>query len=70
MNNLETDLKLLNENGEFVSAKEGAAMLDIAEREDFNFIENDYFDIVEYNRNSEITLAVFLFPHIPEHRTA
>ncbi len=30
-------LKLLNEKGEFISAKDGAEVLDVAEREDFNF---------------------------------
>ncbi len=30
-------LKLLNENGEFISAKDGAEVLDMADREDFNF---------------------------------
>lgn len=30
-------LKLLNEKGEFISAKDGAEVLDVADREDFNF---------------------------------
>jgi phosphomannomutase len=45
-------LKLLNENGEFVSAKEGAAMLDIAEREDFNFIDVNQLGLVTYDKTS------------------
>ena len=32
-------LKLLNEKGEFISGKDGAEMLEIAEKEDFNFAE-------------------------------
>ncbi len=48
-------LKLLNEKGEFLSAHEGAKILEIAEKEDFNYAEvdalgnvserNDYLDI-------------------------
>ena len=34
-------LKLLNEKGEFLDAKQGAVILDIAEKEDFNFSEVD-----------------------------
>lgn len=34
-------LKLLNERGEFLSAKEGQAILDLAETEDFDFAEVD-----------------------------
>lgn len=34
-------LKLLNENGEFLNAAEGQAILDCAEAEDFNFAEVD-----------------------------
>jgi phosphomannomutase len=45
-------LKLLNEKGEFVSAKEGAAMLDIAEREDFNFIDVNQLGLVTYDKTS------------------
>ncbi|SEW54849.1 phosphoglucosamine mutase [Chitinophaga arvensicola] len=32
-------LKLLNSKGEFISGEDGAALLDIAEREDFNFAD-------------------------------
>ncbi len=32
-------LKLLNEKGEFISAEEGRELLDIAEKEDFDFVE-------------------------------
>lgn len=35
-------LKLLNEKGEFLNAKEGEEVLKIAESEDFNFAEVDY----------------------------
>jgi phosphomannomutase len=31
-------LKLLNENGEFLSSKEGLEILELAEKEDFNFV--------------------------------
>ena len=34
-------LKLLNEKGEFLTAVEGQAVLDLAEKEDFNFAEVD-----------------------------
>ncbi len=34
-------LKLLNEKGEFLSASDGMEVLEIAAREDFNFISND-----------------------------
>ena len=34
-------LKLLNERGEFLDAKQGAVILELAEKEDFNFAEVD-----------------------------
>lgn len=34
-------LKLLNEKGEFISGKDGAEVLSIAEREDFNYADVD-----------------------------
>ena len=34
-------LKLLNEKGEFLSAQDGLNVLEIADKEDFNFISND-----------------------------
>ena len=34
-------LKLLNEKGEFLNAKEGAIILELAEKEDFDFAEVD-----------------------------
>jgi phosphomannomutase len=45
-------LKLLNEKGEFISADEGAEMLDIAEREDFNFIDVNQLGLVTYDKTS------------------
>lgn len=42
-------LKLLNEKGEFLNAAEGALILEIAEKEDFNFSEVD--DLGEITRN-------------------
>ena len=41
-------LKLLNEKGEFISGKDGAEMLEIAEKEDFNFAEVD--DLGKYRK--------------------
>ena len=40
-------LKLLNEKGEFLTAVEGQAVLDLAEKEDFNFAEVDKLGYVE-----------------------
>ena len=34
-------LKLLNHEGEFLTAEDGAAVLDIAEKEDFNYADVD-----------------------------
>jgi phosphomannomutase len=45
-------LKLLNEKGEFISAQEGFAMLDIAEREDFNFSDVNQLGTVTYDKTS------------------
>ncbi|ADV51049.1 Phosphoglucosamine mutase [Cellulophaga algicola DSM 14237] len=42
-------LKLLNEKGEFLDAAQGAKILEIAEKEDFNFSEVD--DLGEITRN-------------------
>ena len=40
-------LKLLNDKGEFLTAAEGQAVLDLAEREDFTFAEVDDLGTVE-----------------------
>jgi phosphomannomutase len=40
-------LKLLNENGEFLSASDGMVVLEIAAKEDFNFISNDLTGSIE-----------------------
>ena len=40
-------LKLLNDKGEFLTAAEGQAILDLAEREDFNFAEVDCLGNIE-----------------------
>ncbi len=40
-------LKLLNENGEFLSALDGMEVLEIAAKEDFNFISNDFTGSIE-----------------------
>ena len=45
-------LKLLNEKGEFISADEGTEMLDIAAREDFNFIDVNQLGLVTYDKTS------------------
>jgi len=42
-------LKLLNEKGEFISAKDGEELLQIAEKEDFNFI--DVKKLGKYSQN-------------------
>ena len=42
-------LKLLNEKGEFLSAKDGMKILEIAASEDFNFISNDLTGSLEYD---------------------
>ncbi|WP_300021106.1 phosphoglucosamine mutase [uncultured Maribacter sp.] len=42
-------LKLLNEKGEFLDAAQGAKILEIAEKEDFNFSEVDDLGIVNKN---------------------
>lgn len=40
-------LKLLNEKGEFLNAAEGAAILECAEKEDFNFASVDELGVIE-----------------------
>lgn len=40
-------LKLLNEKGEFLNASEGAAILECAEKEDFNFADVDSLGCIE-----------------------
>ncbi len=42
-------LKLLNEKGEFLNAAEGALILEIAEKEDFNFSEVDDLGVIIRN---------------------
>ena len=42
-------LKLLNEKGEFLSATDGAELLTIAERGDFNFVDVDNLGKLSYN---------------------
>lgn len=44
-------LKLLNGKGEFISGKDGAEMLEIAEKEDFNFAEVD--DLGKYETKTD-----------------
>jgi phosphomannomutase len=44
-------LKLLNEKGEFISGKDGSEMLEIAEKEDFNFAEVD--DLGKYETRTD-----------------
>ncbi len=45
-------LKLLNEKGEFLSAKEGEFILEIAEKEDFNFSKIDFLGKKTFYKNS------------------
>jgi phosphomannomutase len=42
-------LKLLNEKGEFLSSEDGMKVLEIADREDFNFVSNDLMGSLEYD---------------------
>jgi phosphomannomutase len=42
-------LKLLNERGEFLDAEQGAKILDLAEKEDFNFVEVDDLGTITKN---------------------
>lgn len=58
-------LKLLNNEGEFLTAKEGAEVLDIAEREDFEYADVDnlghYMEDKTYNqRHIDAVLALSL----------
>ncbi len=39
-------LKLLNEKGEFISAEEGTALLEVAENEDFDFVSHDKIGVI------------------------
>lgn len=42
-------LKLLNENGEFLSSADGMNVLSIAESEEFGFVSNDFTGSLEYD---------------------
>ena len=42
-------LKLLNEEGEFLSSHDGMNVLEIAAAEDFSFVSNDFTGTLEYN---------------------
>lgn len=42
-------LKLLNEKGEFISGKDGAEVLEIAEKENFEFADVNHLGTVSYN---------------------
>ena len=42
-------LKLLNEKGEFLSSEDGMRVLEIAAREDFNFVSVDSTGSLEYD---------------------
>jgi phosphomannomutase len=42
-------LKLLNEEGEFISSNDGIKILEIAACEDFNFVSNDFTGSLEYD---------------------
>ena len=56
-------LKLLNEKGEFLNAEEGAAILECAEKEDFNFADVDSLGTIEEKDYTEPTGE---FAHNPE----
>ncbi len=56
-------LKLLNEEGEFLSSSDGMTVLEIAESEDFNFISGDSTGSLDYNNswgNKHIDLVLGL----------
>ncbi|MCQ2147015.1 MAG: phosphoglucosamine mutase [Bacteroidales bacterium] len=58
-------LKLLNEKGEFLNAAEGQAILDAAEKGDFNFAEVDQLGtIVEHDFTDEHLDAVLALPAV------
>ena len=51
-------LKLLNEKGEFLNAEEGAAILECAEQENFNFADVDSLGDIEAVRNAHFKVAL------------
>lgn len=58
-------LKLLNEHGEFLTAKEGQAVLALAESEDFNFAEvTELGEIQEHDYTKEHLDAVLNLPAV------
>ena len=58
-------LKLLNDNGEFLSAEEGQAILDLAEKEDFVFSGVDELGTVtEHDYTEEHIDAVLAIPDV------
>ena len=58
-------LKLLNENGEFLNAEEGAAILECAEKEDFNFADVDSLGTIEEKDYTDQHLdAVLALPSV------
>lgn len=58
-------LKLLNEKGEFLNAEEGAAILECAESEDFNFADVDSLgDIEERDFTDDHLDAVLALPAV------
>ena len=58
-------LKLLNEKGEFLNAEEGAAILECAEKEDFNFADVDSLGTIEEKDYTDQHLdAVLALPSV------
>ena len=58
-------LKLLNEKGEFLNAEEGAAILECAEKEDFNFADEDSLGTIEEKDYTDQHLdAVLALPSV------
>jgi len=47
-------LKLLNSKGEFLNAEEGSRILEIAESEDFNFVDVDHLGIIREKDYTEL----------------
>ena len=67
-------LKLLNNEGEFLTASEGAEVLDIAEREDFDYVDVDhlgcYSDDASFNQRHINSVLALKLVHVEAIRNA
>src|SRR5574344_1526719 len=59
-------LKLLNEQGEFLNAEEGEALLKVAENEEFKFYEIDEIGTVIYKDFTQDDIEAFVQPPLIE----